>query len=152
MFNRIVVPLDGSPLAEKALDEAVGLAGRQGTPLFLVRAVDPPRAIVVSSLSTTPSSGLAAHDDIGIEERAAHDYIDGKVIDLTARGQTVSGVVVIGPAAEAVASTLLDTDLLVLSSHGRTGIKRWFMGSVAEDILKRTSGSVYLVRHPHSDD
>jgi nucleotide-binding universal stress UspA family protein len=151
MFKRIVVPLDGSPLAEKALDEAVDLAGQHGTPLFLVRAVDPPRAIVVSSLSTTPASGVATAEDTGIEERAAHEYINGKLTDLTARGHTASGAVVIGPAAAAVASTLLDTDLLVLSSHGRTGIKRWFMGSVAEDILKRTSVSVYLVRHSASE-
>jgi nucleotide-binding universal stress UspA family protein len=45
-----------------------------------------------------------------------------------------------------VAETFSDDDLVVMSSHGRTGASRWFLGSVAEDILKRSTVSVLLVR------
>ncbi len=145
MYDRIVVPLDGSILAETALSHAKNLAKSDGTPLFLIRAIDPPLVNTVSSMGMRPTFGVTeeAHDQ---ESRAAHEYIDRQVDSLTADGFKASGIVIWGNAASAVASTLNDTDLLVMSSHGRTGPKRWFVGSVAEDILKRSSVPVFLIR------
>jgi nucleotide-binding universal stress UspA family protein len=147
MYDRIVVPLDGSVLAEAALPHAKNLAKQNGVPLFLVRAIDPPLVNTVSSLGMRPTFGMTeeAHEE---ETRAAHEYIDSQVESLSAEGFKASGVVMWGNATSAVASTLNDADLLVMSSHGRTGPKRWFVGSVAEDILKRSSVPVFLVRQP----
>jgi nucleotide-binding universal stress UspA family protein len=109
MYKRIVVPLDGSTLAEKALDQAKDLARQNGIPLFLVRAVDPPIPNTVSALGMRPAFGMS--DGIFVEEeRNAHAYVDRQVDHLKADGLAASGVVVWGNAASAVASTLNDTD------------------------------------------
>jgi nucleotide-binding universal stress UspA family protein len=65
---------------------------------------------------------------------------------LQVEGFRASGTVVTGRAADGIVSALNESDLLVMSSHGRTGIKRLFLGSVAERVLKKSSNSVFIVR------
>jgi nucleotide-binding universal stress UspA family protein len=80
------------------------------------------------------------------EDQTAHDYINGQVDKLKRQGLPASGLVIWGDAAPAIASTFIDSDLLVMSSQGKTGLRRWFLGSVAEDLLKRSSIPVLLIR------
>lgn len=145
MYKRVVVPLDGSDVSARALEPARSYARTHDLPIKLVRAVDPPLVPQVSTLGMQPvfvgSDAAYAEGD-----REAHDYINSLVDHLRSNGMDASGVVVWGRAASAVADTIVPGDLVVMSSHGRTGASRWFVGSVAEDILKRTSNTVLLVR------
>ncbi len=145
MYRRVVVPLDGSDSSLRALTPAREYAQAHNVPLRLVRAVDPPLINQVSTYGTRPVY-LGADTAYQEGDKEAHEYINRLVDHLRADGYDASGVVVWGRAASAVADTFSPGDLVVMSSHGHTGAKRWFVGSVAEDILKRTSNTVLLVR------
>jgi nucleotide-binding universal stress UspA family protein len=145
MFSRIVVPLDGSDTSARALEPAKDIARSRNVPIVLVRAVDPPLVNQVSTFGTRPVY-MGTDLPYAEEDKVAHEYLNRLVDHLRTDGYQASAVVVWGKAASAVADTFNDDDLVVMSSHGRTGARRWFMGSVAEDVLKRSSVSVLLVR------
>lgn len=146
MYKRIVVPLDGSEIADTALEHAKSLAKLYQIPIKIVRAVDPPLVDQVIVIGMRP-----AFDQVeGVMVKAGDDAtnsVDRHVQRLKQEGFQATGDVVWGPAAVTVASTLADGDVLVMTSRGRTGASRWFIGSVAEDILKRTKVPVLLIRN-----
>ncbi|HYI25526.1 MAG TPA: universal stress protein, partial [Thermomicrobiales bacterium] len=129
----------------RALGPARDYARAHKLPIKLVRAVDPPLVNQVSTFGTRP---VYMGTDTAYQEgdQEAHDYLNRLVDHLRADGYEASGIVVWGKAASAVADSFAPGDLVVMSSHGHTGARRWFLGSVAEDILKRTSNTVLLVR------
>jgi nucleotide-binding universal stress UspA family protein len=57
-----------------------------------------------------------------------------------------------GYAAAAIISATQEGDLIVMASHGRTGVRRWFLGSVAEEVLRQSTVPVLLIRQPHDDE
>ncbi len=142
MFTRVFLPLDGSARAERALPTAVQATRASGGTLILahVRSLD--------------SYFYLASEPLVTQELIAQDMAQGEAY-LTRiahlpelRGIAVEQVVSYGP----VASTLLalitsqSADLVVLNSHGRTGITRWALGSVAEKIAKYSSAPVLVLR------
>ncbi len=151
MYNRIVVPLDGSDLASKALAHAKDLAKRLDIPLHLVRAVDPTAGAGIGPIGMG-FDYTAVNELITEEEQDATAFIDAQVTALTSEGYTVTGVVLRGYAAVAIGSATQDGDLIAMASHGRTGVKRWFLGSVAEEVLRQAIVPVLLIRHPHEDE
>lgn len=151
MFKRIVVPLDGSDLANEALGKARELAGRLDVPIHLVRAIDP------TAINRVGSVGLgfdytAIDALLSEEEQDASSFIDAQVKSLSDEGYKVSGIVLRGYAAAAITSTTEEGDMLVMASHGRTGVRRWFLGSVAEEVLRQSTVPVLLIRQPHTED
>jgi nucleotide-binding universal stress UspA family protein len=146
MYSRIVVPLDGSEVAEEALAHAVEFAKLLNTPLHLVRVAD---AHALESVAGTGMGfdyvemGTLLQDEID----AARSYIDAKTEELSGNGQSVSNSVVTGPVSRSIVDQLKTGDLLVIASHGRTGISRWFLGSVAEDVIRHSPVPVLLIRH-----
>jgi nucleotide-binding universal stress UspA family protein len=149
VYKGTVVPLDGSGLAERAMVHARDASRFHDAPIFLVRAVDPPvtaqRSVMRAGSGANVVYPTASCEQ---EDRDAREYIDREVQRVRQAGFSADGIVMWGPAAPAVASAINDTDLIVMSSLGRTGIRRSFLGSVAEDILKRTSVPVLIVRQP----
>lgn len=115
-------------------------------PIKIVRAVDPPLVDQVTVIGMRPSFGQVEGVMVKAGEDASH-FVDQHIQRLKQEGFQATGDVVWGPAAATVASTLADGDVLVMTSRGRTGISRWFIGSVAEDILKRTKVPVLLIRN-----
>ncbi len=150
MYRRIVVPLDGSEIAQGALKQARDMARLYEASLFLVRVIDTPVAIATPSGSggSTPvfAVGVGGQQTNPQDDRQARDYIEGMTRQLQTEGFRVSGTVVNGKPADAIVGVLNESDLLVMSSHGRTGLKRFFLGSVAEGVLKNSSNSVFIVR------
>ena len=146
MFNRIVVPLDGSQLAEQALAQAVELANVLQIPLTLVRVVD------VTMLDRYGAYGLAAeYTAVGQlateEQQVADEYLAATMTRLAGgMKQPVTVKVVTGAAAGAIVEAAGPDDVIVMASHGRTGVKRWFLGSVAEDVIRRATSPVLLIR------
>ena len=138
-IEKILVPLDGSDLAEAALETAIDILNEHpATTLLLVRAAESPR----------PSSGDSTAD----KERAvreAESYLNGVVAGLRECGITrVCAAVWYGPAAPTIveAASAEKVDLIIMTSHGRGGIGRLIFGSVAESVLHGTRTPILLVR------
>ncbi len=151
MYDRIVVPLDGSDLANVALDHGKNLAKRLAIPIHLVRAIDPAAIDRVGAVGM--GFDYSAVNELIIEEEGdATAFMDAQVAALTADGYEATGVVLRGYAAAAITSVTKEGDLVAMASHGRTGVRRWFLGSVAEEVLRQATVPVLLIRHPHEDD
>jgi nucleotide-binding universal stress UspA family protein len=142
MFARILVPLDGSPRAERALEPAQALARLSGAPLCLLRVVDVSQAShgVVMAFSLAPQQVLAA------EEVVARQYLDAVRARLAARGLWATAEVRRGPAARAIAALTRPDDVVVMATNGRSGLSRFFLGSVADEVVRRAASPVLLVR------
>lgn len=143
MYRQIVVPLDGSELAEEALEEAKKIAKASSSPLRLIRVVDTYRT------QSLPATGMAL-DYSMLGELAEEEIEDAKtyltqIVDkVKGEGLDVTGDVLQGPIARQICSIAEEGDLIVMSSHGRTGIKRWFLGSVAEEVMRNAECPVLL--------
>jgi nucleotide-binding universal stress UspA family protein len=145
MYTRIVVPLDGSPVAEEALGQAKDLARTLSVPMHLVRVVDTYRAQAIPATGMALDYSMLA--ELAEEEiQDAKEYVAKEVNAVAKDGLTVNGDVLHGPVAQQIVNAAEPGDLLVMSSHGRTGIKRWFLGSVAEEVIRRASVPVLLIR------
>lgn len=143
MYRQIVVPLDGSNLAEEALVQAKNMAKAANIPLKLIRVVDTYRT------QALPATGMALDysmlSELAEEEiEDAKTYLTAMVQQARDEGLTVSGDVLHGPIARQICSAASEEDLIVMSSHGRTGIKRWFLGSVAEEVMRNAECPVLL--------
>lgn len=143
LVARIVVPLDGSELAEGALRPAIDLSCDLGVPLHLVRVVDadPLRDEVRGGPMVASASARAA-------ERAVADagrYLDARAQiardrNCVAVTETRTGY----PVTELVAA-MKQGDLVVMTSHGRGGVGRWLLGSVADRLIREAPAPVLLV-------
>jgi nucleotide-binding universal stress UspA family protein len=144
MTTRILVPLDGSPLAEQALSCAVTLARRLAAELVLFRAVSLP----ANAGLYRGGAALKGADLLGRLEEEADESL-GKVADRVQQaGLKVRHVVQHGPAAEAIVDYAEQAEIwaIVMATHGYSGIKRWTHGSVAERVLQAASVPVLMVR------
>lgn len=148
-FRRIVLPLDGSPVAERAIPYAETLAQLTGAPLHLVRVIDPmhPGSALGSMLAV---DALSLEVWLEGERSAAREYLERLQSDLQARQHQVTVDCVEGSTVNSVLATIQPGDLLVMATHGRGGPARWFMGSTAEGVLRHTTVPVFLVRADES--
>jgi len=138
-LDRVLVPLDGSRLAEAAIETALGLTrGEATSTLVLLRAAE---AHTFPGADPTDEQVEAIHE--------AEAYLSGVAERLRRRGVTqVETGVSYGPAAPAIihAARLKKADLVVMSTHGRSGLGRIIMGSVTESVLRGTITPVCVVR------
>lgn len=143
-LSRLVVPLDGSPLAEGALPMAARLADTLGVPIHLVRVVAPDqwRATLLAELDAPEAYERREEEAV----RQAETYLAGQVQGLRDRDLMASSEVRTGSPAAVVLETVVPGDLIVLSSHGRGGPRRWVLGSVAEQLVRRAPAPVLVVR------
>ena len=149
-ITRLVVPVDGSPLAEESLPVASSISRRLGTPIYLIRVVNPidllPPAI---GMAEAVPAEVYAETQAEIE-KDAHDYLDREAKKLRDQGLTVTTRVLTGtPATSIIEATQLG-DVVVIASRERTGVLRWLMGSVAEQLVREDQSPVILV--PASDE
>jgi nucleotide-binding universal stress UspA family protein len=151
VYTRIVVPLDGSALAEVALTHANELARRLEVPMQLVRVVD---SGPVGPFNTfgLPADYPPFAELLAQEQAESTRYLEETSTRLRAEGFEVEAVTRVGLVAPTLLEYAQTGDLYVLASHGRGGVTRWFMGSIAEDITRRSSVPVLLVRADGADD
>jgi nucleotide-binding universal stress UspA family protein len=147
MYTRIVVPLDGSALAEWALPHAEALARVAGLPLRLIRVVD------VVSRAGFAGVDYGYNDNLIVsarqsEEAAADEYLAGIQERYAARDIFVTTECRAGRVTQELLATARRGDLYVMASHGRGGISRWFLGSVAEAITRHSHVPVMVIRAP----
>ena len=146
MYERIVVPLDGSELAEKALPTAEDLAELTGAPLHLVRVVDLTRLDRYGAYGGLAVEYAGFELVAGEERQVATEYLERMTAELTGRGRSVTTAIVDGSAPHALVGLTKPSDVVVMASHGRTGLARWFLGSVAEEVVRHATVPVMLVR------
>jgi nucleotide-binding universal stress UspA family protein len=152
LYRHIVVPLDGSELAERALAPAYRIARAMAT-LSAAESDDNAPVKLVLLRAASPTS-LVAADPFLYDELArmaldeAQAYLNATAAGLAPSAVVVESKAVGGPAAEAVVHYAEDNDadLIVLSSHGRTGGSRWVYGSVAEKVLHHAPCAVTIIR------
>jgi nucleotide-binding universal stress UspA family protein len=145
MHTRIVVPLDGSPVSEQALDEAVAQAKAFDLPIHLLRVVDTHVLEQVGG-SAAAFNYTMLGEMFELESRDAQTYLDEMTGRLAAEGLTVTQDVRVGPVARSIVDELRDGDMVVMGSHGRSGFKRWVLGSIAEEVLRHANVPVLMVR------
>lgn len=144
-FYSILVPLDGSPLAAQALPLATNLARQKGARLRLVLVHEPPPA---------PRDALAANTFVTVDrvnQRGERQYLRSMQQRLRRAGIQLSAAATLtghpGPAlAEFARET--GTDLVVMATHGRGGIRRAWLGSVADYLVRHLEIPILLVRAP----
>jgi nucleotide-binding universal stress UspA family protein len=143
-LTRIIVPLDGSAFAEQALPMTVTLADVMGLPVHLVRVVDfdPVRGAVEAGVVTANAYVKAHAADISL----ADTYLAEQVQILRNKDVATTSELRTGAPASELLNAIHAGDLVVLTTRERGGIQRWFLGSVAEELVRRAAGPVLLVR------
>jgi len=141
MYKRILVPLDGSELAIRALDHAEKLAKTFDAEIILFQ--------VVSFMPIYGSPELVTPLIVDEKQReVAEKYLADLAEDMKKRGLKVSAMVKTG---QQVAVEIIDfaketrADLIVMCTHGRSGITRWVLGSVAHKVLTRAETPILLI-------
>lgn len=150
MYQRILVPVDGSPTALRGLAEAIRLAqltGGQIRLLHMVDALSAAMAVGVYAISADVIDQLRADGERLLQEARAQALAAGVVADTVldegVRGRLADWVVEQARAWPA--------DLVVLGTHGRRGVGRLLLGSDAEQVLRSAPVPVLLVRDPDAD-
>lgn len=145
MYTRVIVPLDGSAVAEQVLPEATELAKLSGAEVHLVRVVD--------SRTLEQLGGEGMMWDAGTitslldeEEQAAVAYVKEVAGRLKSENVEATTEVRRGPVVSSLLAATKTGDLIAITTHGRSGLKRWFLGSVAEDLVRRAPVPVLVVR------
>jgi nucleotide-binding universal stress UspA family protein len=142
MYKKILVPLDGSELAKMALDEAEKLAKAFDAEIILFQVV-PFMPIYGSPELVTP---LIVDEK---QKEAAEKYLANLGEELKKRGLRAAATVRTG---QQVAVEIIDfakeagVDLIIMCTHGRSGISRWVMGSVALKVVTRAETPILLIR------
>ncbi len=149
MYKRILVPLDGSELAERALPHALGTARCMGSQLWLVR-------VCLSQFYAFSPGGdgpLYSEEALEADHRAAAEYLarvraQFNCPDVAGMTEVLTGT---------VAETIIDyaraksIDLIVMSTHGRSGLSRWVYGSVTDKVLRGATCPTLIVRGQSAD-
>jgi nucleotide-binding universal stress UspA family protein len=136
-ISRILVPLDGSQCAENILSTVERLATDLKASIALLR---------VTYAHTFP--GVDPTEAEVAVVRDAEGYLRGLEEGLKARGFEVDSHVRYGSEAEEILdhANQPDIDLIAMSTHGRSGVKRWLLGSVAEKVLRHATKPIFLAR------
>jgi nucleotide-binding universal stress UspA family protein len=140
MFNKILVPLDGSETAEKVIPFVITEAQLHGASVFLLRVIAPLRR----SLSTSPSILKQVYEQV---DSIAEDYLEKISETILAAGIEVEAMIEHGAPAQTIIDLAQqkECDLIILGSHGETNAEQWRFGSVANKVLKAKSPTCILL-------
>ena len=146
MYQRILVPVDGSPTSQRGLAEAIALAGVTGARLRLINVVD----TMVFAMEADTFAGSAS-DMIPLMREGGQKILAIAQGQVDAAGVAVDTVLRDGFAGRVCdlvvdEATAWSAELIVIGTHGRRGAGRWLLGSDAEQILRMAPVPVLLVR------
>ncbi len=158
MREKVIVPLDGSELAETALpyvrDVFSKLAPEVERQIVLVHVVDPVAPMVYGW------SGAAGFQDVGAAKeeteqnrQGALKYLEGVKEGLVDKGLTVTVEAPVGEVPDEIVRVAeeMDADLIAMSTHGRSGLTRWAFGSVTDRVLRSKGRVPILLVRPHAE-
>lgn len=143
LFRHILVPLDGSDLAAAALGPAVGIAALCGAEVTLLIVIPPIEDVIEGH-----GERIAIDAQWEARRERARDYLAALCRRPECEGVRPNLEVAMGRAAETILDYARDhtADLIVMTTHGRSGVGRWVWGSVAEKVLRAAQTAVLLVR------
>jgi nucleotide-binding universal stress UspA family protein len=151
MYQKIMVPLDGSKLAECVLPHVEKLATSCGTErVILVSVTERIRGYRVIEDYAQSSGERLLPEAVGKKEKQAQRYLGKIAKTLEAKGIKVLTEVLLGNPAEEIAlyATNEGCDLIIMASHGRSGPSRWAYGSVADKVFRASCVPILMVRAP----
>ena len=159
MYRKILLPLDGSELAHRAMRHAVEIARLANAELVLLQVVESEAQMIAQTTPATiepmPGTGSVSaevvQEVIAEQRRSATANLEASAATVRAAGvKNVSIDLAEGSAGEAIvdAAKRLGCDLVVMATHGRSGIKRAILGSVADHVARNTPGIPVLLVHP----
>lgn len=141
MYRKIVVPLDGSQTAEAVLPHARALAEKLALKVELLSAID------LAELGRNVATAAGLHLDRFVEDESCRLREYQNSIAESFAPREISGRIENAPAAELILEAGAENDVLVaMATHGRSGLNRWLLGSVAEKVLRATTAPLLLVR------
>ncbi len=151
MYRKIMVPLDGSALAECVLPHVEAIA--DGCPvreLVLLRIVEPERVYSVSNSPIDPNLAAGRESE---RKKEAEDYLRSVADRLDAPGLVCEIKSIVGRVAESLVDYCVDNevDLIIIATHGHSGVTRWVRGSVADKILRSSKIPVLMIRAPGTE-
>lgn len=149
MFRSILVPLDGSELAEQALPLALGIAKRTRAQLTLLQVLP-----LINEPLVLENRVISVEEEFELLQNHAQAYLNGVVERLRPIAQedaepvTMKVESLVGDAAPAIAdyASKNQVDLIVMATHGRTGLGRWALGSVTDKVRQLTRTPMLVVR------
>ena len=138
MYRKMLVPLDGSELAENALKHAEILVGTNNVKEAIFLIVIDSSADLLLNLETSIKERI---------EREVKDYLDSVADTFRKRGVITNSVVLHGNVAETILQHAQQNgvEIIVMSTHGRSGVSRFFAGSVAEKVMRYSTIPVLIV-------
>jgi nucleotide-binding universal stress UspA family protein len=144
-LQRLLVPLDGSTLAEAALETALKLPLEAGAEFLLVQAIELPELWGEEFVSAETVASLPSVEE---QEALAQTYLDGIAQSLRRQGYSARIHIETGHPATVIAAAAVSqsVDMIVMSTHGRSGLSRWVFGSIAEKVVRTVECPVLLVR------
>lgn len=162
MYEKILLPLDGSPTADAALPHASEMSKATGAEIVLLQVVDSVGRVIAQ---TTPagfepvSTGHVATDvaeqAVNAQRQAAEEYLGEVRDELGAAGvSSVSIRIVEGSPGAAIcaAAEQLGCDLVVMATHGRGGFGRAILGSVADHVVRHSQHYAVLLVRPDKEE
>jgi nucleotide-binding universal stress UspA family protein len=141
MYKHVLIPLDGSALAEQALPHAVAQARHFQAELTLLRVVEP----------FAHGRGISLADLERIRQQThawACEHLERLAVDIRQQGVLVQTVTIDGRPHTGIAefAETNQVDLIVMSTRGQSGLSRWLMGGVADRVVRGATVPVLLVR------
>lgn len=145
-IGTILVPVDFSPAARRALDFAVSVAPSLGADLALVSVIEEPSIMPYFPGTVPEASSLSVE---GVRAR-----LEEQIASETRRVLNCRFVATKGAAEEEILSAIAheEADLVIMGTHGRRAFRRWFLGSVTEHILRRVPIPILTISHPEDRD
>lgn len=143
-LNSVVVPLDGSELAETVLPSVIGLVRELDLEVILLRAYKLP-----ANTYAGPAYPVRYEEIRTALRDEAQDYLEKKVTELKRLGiARVSSIAPEGLSADEIVALgrMLPDNLIAMCTHGRTGVGRWVFGSVTETVLRHSGDPVLIIR------
>ncbi len=148
MYEKIMVPLDGSELAECVFPHVkTFIEGYQVSHVVFVRVAETTHT---TGHGDYPISPEILEEMQSAHESAAKDYLDQVVNEFQHEGTALHSEVLVGRVADCLADYTKenDIDLILIATHGRSGVTRWVRGSVADKVLRSSNVPVLMVRAP----
>jgi len=144
MFDHMLVPIDGSPCSQDALDRALALAAILKSRVTICHVVDESK----NASMLVYASGEIVQEWYEMLRHDAQELVGSAVARATNQGIAADLRVLGGDPSDAIAACAADAgaDLIVIGSHGRSGLPRLFLGSVAEGVLRKSPVPVLVIR------
>jgi len=143
--NKILAPLDGSDIGESALPYAEAIAANSHASISLLQVISPPGTVEANLLGGAEwRKGVKAMHDAG------EDYLKTVAERLSSKDVKVTYEVATGEPADKIVEYAADkgVSMIAMSTHGRTGVARWVLGSVADKVLHGARIPILVVRSP----